>query len=195
MEESGMDDAFNIVALGDSLTEGYGVAPWQSYPARLQGRLNEAGISGQVVNAGISGDTCRGVLARLGEVLLLGPDLVIVEIGINDFLLGALPDRIQNHITAIVERIQAEGVFVMLAGMELPPVVNRKIREEFADIYPAVAEALHLTWIPGFTRPLFDEPGYLQLDGLHPTAEGYEAITEHILPWVVRAVRELHSRR
>jgi acyl-CoA thioesterase-1 len=187
-----MNDPFTIVALGDSLTEGWGVAPWESYPARLQTALNRLQMNCHVVNAGISGDTCRGVLSRLDEVHMLEPNLVILEIGVNDILMGAQPDRIQGNIRSIVERLQTEGIPVLLAGMELPPVVGGPIRAEFAAIYPTVARSLPSRFLPSFTRPLWNRPENLQSDGLHPTADGYRAITDHVLPWVVRAVEELH---
>ncbi|MCG6894358.1 MAG: arylesterase [Desulfobacteraceae bacterium] len=188
-----MKDLFTIVALGNSLTEGWGVAPWESYPARLQAALNRSRMDCHVVNAGISGDTCRGVLSRLDEVRMLEPDLVILEIGVNDILMGAQADRIQNNIRAIVERLQAGNIPVLLAGMELPPVVGEPIRVEFAAIYSTVARSLQSRFLPSFTRPLWDRPENLQSDGLHPTAEGYRAITDHVLPWVVRAVEELRA--
>lgn len=184
-----------IVALGDSLTEGFGVAPRDAYPYRLQGLLQAGGIACRIVNAGISGDTCRGVLARLGEVERWRPDLVILEIGVNDVLMGVMTERIQANIGAIVERLHSGGIPVALAGMDLPPVGDPGVEAAFAAIYPAVAEAHDLAFIPGFTAPLWGRPERLQYDGLHPNAAGYEAICAHILPSVVAAVERVRESR
>jgi acyl-CoA thioesterase-1 len=184
-------DPIDIVALGDSLTEGFGVAPRDAYPFRLQKMLHAEGIACRVVNAGVSGDTCRGVLARLEAVFRWTPDLVILEIGVNDVLMGLFAERIRVNLGAIVERLTTRGIPVALAGMQMPPVGDPEAEAEFAAIYPAVAEAFDIPLIPGFAAPLWDAPGRVQYDGLHPNAAGYQAICEHILPWVVKAIARL----
>ena len=155
-----------IVALGDSLTEGFGVAPRDAYPYRLQGLLQAEGVACRIVNAGISGDTCRGVLARLGEVERWRPDMVILEIGINDVLMGVMTERIRANIDAIVERLQDGGIPVVLAGMDLPPMGEPEVEAAFAALYPAVAEAYDLALIPGSEIPINSVHGILV--GLRP---------------------------
>lgn len=184
-----------IVALGDSLTEGFGVAPEDSYPVRLEALLNRKGFTCRVVNAGISGDTCRRVLTRLPSVLKSGPDLVVLEIGINDILMGALPERIHANISSIAEQLRANGIAVAIAGMVLPSMGDPHIEEAFAGIYPETATALGLTLIPSFNAPVFEGYDRVQYDGIHPTAAGYAAVTAHMLPWVIRALERLPGSR
>lgn len=186
---NGMIDKQTIVALGDSLTEGFGVAPGDAYPVKLAEWLRQQGIACRMINAGISGDTCRGVLSRLEPVRMVAPDLVILEIGVNDVLMGAMTDRIQANVGAIVENLRSAGITVALAGMELPPMGDPETEDAFAALYPAVAEAYGLPFIPGFTAPLWAQPGRLQYDGLHPNAAGYAAIVRHIAPWVKAALK------
>jgi len=186
-----MAETLTVVALGDSLTEGFGVAPWDAYTVKLKALLKEQGIDCRIVNAGISGDTCRGVLNRLPEIRMMAPDLVILEIGINDVLMGAMTERIQANISAIVETLRSWHITVALAGMELPPMGNPEAEQRFAALYPAVSESFDLPFVPGFTAPLWAEPGRVQHDGLHPNAAGYEAIAGHIAPWVVKALERV----
>jgi len=179
----------SITALGDSLTAGFGVAPTESYPRRLEQALNLEGFACRIHNAGLNGDTCRGVLSRLDSVIGRRPHWVILEIGINDILMGAMPVRIHANITTIVERLLAENTNVILADMELPPMGDPAGEKEFAQLYPLVAEKFALPRIPGFLNPVFEAPGRVQYDGLHPNAEGYAAITRHLVPWVRRALK------
>lgn len=181
-------DPSTIVALGNSLTEGFGVAPKDAYPVKLRDILAQQQVHCRMINAGISGDTCRGVLSRLHTIQPMAPDLVILEIGINDVLMGAMTERIQAVIEEIVETLLSWNMVVALAGMELPPMGNEEIEQSFAALYRTVAETRDLPFIPGFTAPLWAEPGRVQYDGLHPNAAGYTAIVNHISPFVLKAL-------
>jgi len=177
-----------ILALGDSLTEGFGVGPQDSYPVGLETLLNKKGLNCRVINAGCNGDTCRNLMARMHRVPDFTPDLVILEIGLNDILMGAMPERISHMISTMAQRLTARAIPVAVAGMVLPPMGDAETETAFAAIYPAVALALDLVLIPSFNRPALEKTGGIQFDGIHPTATGYAAITAHILPWVVRAL-------
>jgi len=180
-----------IVALGDSLTEGFGVAPRDAYPFLLQSSLNAEGITCRVINAGVSGDTCRTLLARLEGAIRWTPDLVILEIGVNDVLMGRLVERIRGNLGTIVERLKAGNIAVALAGMQMPPLGDLETETAFAAIYPEVARTHRIALIPEFAAPLWMAPGRVQYDGLHPNAAGYRAICAHILPSVKKAVAQL----
>jgi len=177
-------DPLTIVALGDSLTEGFGVAPYDAYPFVLQGLLKADGIACHVVNAGVSGDTCRALSARLEAVAGWSPDLVILEIGVNDVLMGRLVERIRADLDTIVGRLQANGIAVALAGMQMPALGDPETETAFAAIYPEVARTRGIALIADFAAPLWQAPGRVQYDGLHPNAAGYRAICAHILPAV-----------
>lgn len=188
-----MVTSLRIVALGDSLTAGFGVREQESYPSLLEAALIGRGIDCRVQNAGVSGDTCRNVLARLPQVTAASPDLVILEIGLNDILMGAMPERIETNLTSIVQRLQESGIRVALAGMVLPPMGDPAEESAFAAVYPSVASALGLELIPEFNAPVWQGDGREQFDGIHPTADGYAAITHHILPGVIQALEPLLS--
>jgi acyl-CoA thioesterase I len=183
----------HIVALGDSLTEGFGVAPRDAYPYVLQQMLEAEGIACRLVNLGVSGDTCRAVLSRLDTIPSWSPDLVILEIGVNDVLMGRWPERIHADLGAIVQRLRGWGIPVALAGMQMPPLGDPETEAAFAAIYPAVAEVFRIPLIADFAASLWTAPGRVQYDGLHPNAEGYRAICAHILPAVARIIRALPS--
>ncbi|HDI61278.1 MAG TPA: arylesterase [Desulfobacteraceae bacterium] len=186
-------DNLKILALGNSLTEGFGVAPQDAYPHILQQMLEAEGIVCRLINAGVSGDTCRGVLSRLDTIPSWSPHLVILEIGVNDVLMGRWPERIQADLGGIVQRLLGWNIPVALAGMQIPPLGDPEAEAAFAAIYPAVADAFRIPLIPEFTAPLWAAPGRVQYDGLHPNAEGYRAICAHILPAAIRIIRELPS--
>lgn len=177
-----------ITALGDSLTAGFGVSPKESYPHRLEQILNQEGLACRITNAGINGDTCRGVLRRLNGITTARPQWVILEIGINDFLMGAMPTRIKANIETIVQQLQAENIQVILAAMEVPPLGDPRSEKEFTALYPEISEKYALPLIPGFLNPVFKAPGRVQYDGLHPNGAGYDAITQYLLPFVRRAL-------
>ncbi len=189
------DDPLTIVALGDSLTEGFGVAPRDAYPVVLQALLEAEGGACRVINAGVSGDTCRALMARLEAVFRWRPDLVIVEIGVNDVLMGRFVERIRADLDAIVQRLAAGGIAVVLAGMQMPPLGDPETERAFAAIYPAVARHHGIALISDFAAPLWAAPGRVQYDGLHPNAAGYRAICDHILPAVMKIIADLPSRR
>jgi acyl-CoA thioesterase-1 len=166
------------------------VSPKESYPHRLEQALNQEGVRCQIINAGISGDTCRGVRKRLKSITASRPHWVILEIGINDFLMGALPERIKTNIGDIVQELQHGGIPVILAAMEVPPMGDPQGEKAFAALYPDIAATYGLPLIPGFLNPVFKAPGRVQYDGLHPNGAGYEAITRRLLPYVRRALAD-----
>ena len=183
-----MHRSIRITALGDSLTAGFGVPPEASYPFLLAQYLNEEGIDCHIRNAGLNGDTCRGVQSRLADILADLPDWVILEIGVNDILMGVIPERIEVNLAAIVQQLKYRNIQVILAGMEMPSMGDPETEAQFAEVYRTVAAAHDLSLIPGFLNPVFTVPGRVQYDGLHPNASGYTAITRHLLPYVRQAL-------
>ena len=132
--------AGTIVAVGDSLTAGYGLNEADAYPARLEKKLQAAGYHWQVVNAGISGETSSGTLSRVDWVLKLKPDIVILETGANDGLRGIDPQVTKKNISETVRILKQNRVTVILAGMRMVTSMGRDFTEKFAAIYPAVAQ-------------------------------------------------------
>ena len=178
---SAPDTRPRIVAFGDSLTAGLGVAHDESYPAQLQRRLDTLNYRYRVINAGVSGDTTAGGLRRVPWVLSSKPDLVILELGGNDGLRGLRLDQTRHNLDQIIQRLQQAGVKVVLAGMKLPPNYGKDYTAGFEAIYPALAKRYQLPLIPFFLEGVAASATLNQSDGLHPTKEGYRIIVEEIL--------------
>ena len=173
-----------IVALGDSLTAGWGVAPDEAYPARLEMRLRREGYTYRVVNAGVSGDTTAGGLRRVDWVLRARPEVVIVALGANDGLRGQSPQATQANLEEIVSRLQAAGARVLLAGMRLPPNYGGEYTKEFEAVFPAVARRAKVALMPFLLDGVAGSPRLNQADGIHPTADGQQVIADHLWPYL-----------
>jgi acyl-CoA thioesterase-1 len=169
-----------IVAFGDSLTSGLGVAEEEAYPAQLQRRLDAAGYRYRVINAGVSGDTTAGGVRRVEWVLNSKPAIVILELGANDGLRGIDPAQTRANLETIIQRLQAARVTVILAGMKLPPNYGREYTTRFEVIYPDLARKYHLPLMPFFLEGVAAQETLNQADGIHPTAAGYRVIVENL---------------
>jgi acyl-CoA thioesterase-1 len=178
-----------IVAVGDSLTAGYGVPETDAYPAQLERKLNEAGYKWRVVNAGISGETSTGTLARIDWILKLRPDIVILETGANDGLRGQAPELTRKNIDRIVTALQAKNVVVVLAGMQMLTNMGSPYQDKFVAIYPRVAKERKLILVPFFLDKVAGEENLNLSDGIHPNPQGYANVTETIFPYVLQAIK------
>jgi acyl-CoA thioesterase-1 len=183
-----------IVALGDSLTAGLGLNPEQAYPALLQQRLNEAGLHYDVLNGGVSGDTSAGGVRRLDWALEGDVRVLIVALGGNDALRGLPVDELRRNLASIIERAQARGIEVILAGMEAPPNFGRDYFVAFHDVYPSLAKQYNVKLVPFLLDGVAGLETMNQRDGIHPTAEGAQKIADNV--WaVLKPVVEGHAQR
>jgi acyl-CoA thioesterase-1 len=173
-----------IVAFGDSLTAGFGVAPADAYPALLQERLQKEGYAYRVVNAGVSGDTTAGGLRRVDWALKLRPEIVIVELGANDALRGQDLASVRANLDQIVERFQAGGARVLVAGMRLPINYGPRYGSEFHRMFEQVAKQRKAAYMPFFLDGVGGDARLNQGDGIHPTAEGYRIIADKLWPYL-----------
>jgi acyl-CoA thioesterase I len=173
-----------VVALGDSLTAGLGVAADEAFPARLEARLRAEGYAYRVVNAGVSGDTTAGGLRRVDWVLRSSPEVVIVALGANDGLRGQSPPATRANLEEIVTRLQAAGARVLLVGMRLPPNYGGEYTKEFEAVFPAVARGAKITLMPFLLDGVAGVPRLNQADGIHPTAAGQQVIADHVWPYL-----------
>ncbi len=179
-----------IVAVGDSLTAGLGVAEEQAYPAQLARRLEADGYRYRVINAGVSGETSSGTLARIDWVIAsLKPDIVILETGANDGLRGLDPSLLQSNLDQLVTRLAGEDIQVILAGMLMLPNLGPDYTRAFAEIYPRIADQHGVLFIPFFLDGVAGQAELNQADKLHPTVEGYARIVDTVYPVVVKAIR------
>jgi acyl-CoA thioesterase-1 len=179
------DSRPRIVAFGDSLTSGLGVAAEEAYPAQLQRRLDTAGFRYRVINAGVSGDTTAGGLRRVPWILNSRPSIVILELGGNDGLRGLSLEETKRNLERIIEQLQKASVAVVLAGMKLPPNYGTEYTRAFETIYPTLAKQYGLKLIPFFLDGIAGSAEYNQADGIHPTAEGYRVIVEKLFGQVM----------
>jgi acyl-CoA thioesterase-1 len=178
-----------IVAFGDSLTAGYGVAPEQSYPALLAERLRREGYDYRVVNAGVSGDTTAGGLRRVDWALRLRPEIVILELGVNDALRGQSLASVRANLEQLVARFQAGGARVLVAGMRLPPNYGTRYAEDFHRLFGEVARARNAPYMPFFLDGVGAVPRLNLPDGIHPTAEGYAIVVDRLWPYLQPLLR------
>src|SRR5579862_3154090 len=165
-----------ILAFGDSLTAGYGLPAEASFPARLEARLKDEGINAHVVNAGVSGDTTAGGLARLDWALADKPDIVILELGANDALRGIDPKIVRANLDAMIGKIEASGAKLLLLGMRAPPNWGEDYQRDFDKLYPELARAHRVTLYPFFLEGVAMDPKLNQPDGLHPNEKGVAAL-------------------
>jgi acyl-CoA thioesterase-1 len=181
-----------IVAVGDSLTEGLGVAEEFAYPALLEKKLQSGGYHYRVINAGVSGETSSGTLARINWILKLKPDIVILVIGANDGFRGIDPELIKTNILTMVRTLKEKNVTVLIGGMKMARNLGEEYISAFEKNYPLAAQEEKVGLIPFFLTGVAANPDLNQADGIHPTAEGYRVIVDHIYPHVVRAI-EAHK--
>ena len=175
------EGSLRIVAFGDSLTAGLGVSPDESYPAQLQQRLAALPYHVRVINAGVSGDTTAGGVRRVPWVLNSKPDIVVLELGGNDGLRGLSLDQTKQNLEQIIQRLQAGGAQVILAGMKLPPNYGQDYSSGFEAMYPDLARRYRLPFIPFFLEGVAASAMLNQADGIHPTKEGYRIVADHVL--------------
>ena len=179
-------EQIRLMVLGDSLTAGYGLPEKDAFTARLQAALDQNGIDATVINAGVSGDTTAGGLARIDWALSDKPTHAIVELGANDALRGIDPKTTRRNLDAIIRRLQAAAVKVMLAGMYAPPNWGKEYEADFRSIYPDLAQKYGIGLYPFFLDGVAAQPDLNQPDGIHPNEKGVEVIVERIMPSVRR---------
>ena len=177
-----------IAVLGDSLTAGFGLPREDAFPARLEAALRAEGHAWKVLDAGVSGDTSAGGLARLDWVLADEPEIVIVELGANDGLRGLPTDRMEANLDAILVRILESGSTVLLAGMRAPANFGPDYEAAFRAVYERLAARHGVAFYPFFLEGVAMEPDLNQSDGIHPNADGVAEIVRRIVPHVVAVI-------
>jgi acyl-CoA thioesterase-1 len=169
--------------LGDSLTAGLGLATSQAYPALVQQRIDAEKLNYEVVNAGVSGDTSAGGLSRLDWTLDGNVRILVVALGGNDALRGQPPAELERNLAQIIERAQARGITVVLAGMEAPPNWGRPYIVAFHQVYRELADRYRVPFVPFLLQGVAGRTDLNQQDGIHPTAEGARILADNV--WTV----------
>jgi len=185
----------SIVALGDSLTAGYGLGPGDAFPVRLQAALKAKGLDVTVQNAGVSGDTSSGGLERLDWAVGEGVDAVILELGANDALRGIDPAVTRRNLDAIITKLKEKRIAVLLTGMLAPPNMGGTFAAAFNPIFPELAAKHGVLFDPFFLDGVAADASLNLSDGMHPNAKGVDVIVRRILPKVEELIAEVRSRR
>lgn len=183
-------EAVTLLALGDSLTAGYGLVAGEGFTDQLQAKIDEAlgPDAVRIINGGVSGDTTRGGLARLDWALFDNPDMVMVALGGNDMLRGLEPSESLQNLEAILARLEQENKQVLLAGMLAPANMGADYQRAFDDIYPTLAARYDVVYYPFFLDGVALEPRLNQPDGLHPNQQGVAVMTDNIMPYIMKLI-------
>jgi acyl-CoA thioesterase-1 len=169
-----------VVILGDSLTAGLGIAVDDAYPAVIQRRLKEERLNDEVVNAGVSGDTSAGGLSRLDWALDGNVRVLIVALGGNDGLRGLPVEELRHNLEQIIVRAQAQGIQVVLAGMEAPPYWGAEYTRAFRAVYPTLAKQYHVPLVPFLLAGVAGIDGLNQSDHIHPNIRGAQIVADNV---------------
>ena len=177
-----------ILALGSSLTQGYGLPPGTEFTVQLQAALKVKGVDAAVINAGVSADTSAGGLSRLDWSLADHPDAVILELGSNDMLRGTPPAETEKNLRAILAKLKAAHVKVLLTGMHAQRNLGAEYVKQFDAIYPRLAPQADVFY-PFFLDGVALNSKLNQADGMHPNPAGVKIIVARMLPYVLRLIR------
>ncbi|MBN9219660.1 MAG: arylesterase [Mesorhizobium sp.] len=181
-------EPFKIVGFGDSLMAGFGLGPGEGFTDKLQAALRAKGHDVTVANAGVSGDTSSGGLARLDWSVPDGTQLVILELGANDMLRGVSPDITKKNLDEMLDKLKQRRIAVLLAGMRAAPNLGADYQAAFDAIYPELAKKYDVSLYPFFLDGVAGQPGLQLEDGMHPNAKGIDQMVERILPTVEKAI-------
>ena len=180
-----------LVGFGDSLMAGYQLPPADAFPARLEKALRDKGLDVSISNAGVSGDTTSGGLARIDWAVPDGTKGVILELGANDALRGIPPEESRKNLVAMIEKLKARGIGVLLVGMLAPPNMGGDYADRFNPIYPDLAKTYAIPLYPFFLDGVVQDAGLKIEDGMHPNPKGVGVMVERMLPVVETFVQGL----
>jgi acyl-CoA thioesterase-1 len=169
-----------LICFGDSLTAGYGTDPGESYPDDLQKVLDAQGFHYRVENFGVSGNTTKDGLDRIGRVILGHPQVVVLEFGGNDGLRGLPLEQTQANLAEMIDRLQKSGAAVALAGITLPPDYGKDYIARFDAMYPMLAKKYHVRLLPFLLKDVYGVPGDMQEDATHATAKGNQQVALNV---------------
>mgnify|MGYP001544324766 FL=1 len=181
-----------ILALGDSVMQGFGLPPGTEIPVVLQAKLKAAGIDAVIINAGVSGDTSAGGLSRLDWSLTDRPDAAIGELGSNDALRGIVPAETERNLSAILGKLQAAHVPTLLVGAMAPRNLGPEYARSFDPIYPKLAKQYGALLYPFLLDGVALNPKFNQADGIHPNPAGVKVIVNRLLPYVKKLIAVKH---
>jgi len=184
-----------ICAFGNSLTAGFGLPEQASLPRQLHARLEADGFAPVISNHGLSGDTSAGALHRIQAALRPGPDVVILELGINDILMGINPDRIKANLEQSLQACMHAGSRILLAGFTAVPGIPSPDAEKFNALYPELAQTYDVPLFPDFLGQVVGNQDLTLADGLHPNPKGIAFIANRLAPMVEEILEALEQSK
>ncbi len=179
-------DPVTIVAMGDSLTEGYRLPAAAAWPALVEKRLRDEGVSVRMINGGVSGETSAGARRRVNWMLRMKPDIVILCTGANDGLRGLDPGEMRRNIRDIISRFQKQNITVILAGMKMLRNMGPEYLDAFESVYPALAREFSIPFLPFLLEGVAGNPALHLPDGIHPNREGHRRVAALVYPLLRR---------
>jgi acyl-CoA thioesterase-1 len=183
-----------ILAFGDSLTAGLGLSETEAMPAQLNQALDKMGRPALVINGGVSGDTSAGGVSRIDWALADKPQIMILALGANDMLRALDPASTRANLEAIIAKAQGAGVEIVLAGMLAPPNLGADYKTAFDALYPDLAKAHDLLFMPFLLQDVAQDSTLNQADGIHPNGKGVAIMVQHLLPLVTEAMDRVSKR-
>jgi acyl-CoA thioesterase I len=186
-------EPIRILAFGDSITAGYGLTEQDTLPTRLAEALNKMGRPVTMINGGVSGDTTADGVTRLDWALADKPQIMILALGANDMLRGLDPKTTRANLDAIIRKAKDAGVEIVLVGMLSPPNLGSEYKTAYDAIYPDLARAHNLLFMPFLLQDVVQVSDLNQADGIHPNGNGVAIIVRNLLPYVTQAMDRLEG--
>jgi acyl-CoA thioesterase-1 len=186
-------EPIRILAFGDSITAGYGLAEQDMLPTRLAQALNKMGRPVTMINGGVSGDTTADGVSRLDWSLADKPQIMVLALGANDMLRGLDPKATRANLDAIIQKAKGAGVEIVLVGMLAAPNLGAEYKAAFDAIYPDLAKAHNLLFMPFLLQDVVQDSDLNQADGIHPNGNGVAIIVRNLLPYVTQAIDKVEQ--
>lgn len=190
---SGDSEPLRILAFGDSLVAGFGVPRKAGFTVQLEKILIGAGYAAEVVNAGIPGDTSAGGRARLEQALAIQPDLVLLEFGANDNLLGLAPANLEANLEAIIQRFRKSAIPVLLTGIKPLRDWGEDYQTEFTEVFARLGAKYQLPFYADFLAGVAGRAELNKADGIHPNPKGVKEIVRRLAPLVMETLSGLRQ--
>ncbi|MCO5142546.1 MAG: arylesterase [Oligoflexia bacterium] len=169
-----------LIIIGDSLTEGYGIAKEQAYPALLENKLQDSGLKWKVTNSGVSGSTSASALGRVKWALKSKPDALMIALGANDGLRGLKLSQLEKNLSKAIQLAKKEKIKIFFVGMLMPPNYGTQYAKDFSATFPKIAKAEKVDFLPFLLEGVAANPKLNLADGIHPNEEGHKIMAETV---------------
>lgn len=173
-----------LTIIGDSLTEGYGIAKEQAYPALLEKKLKQHGLKWKVINSGVSGSTSASAPGRVKWALKSKPEAIVLALGANDGLRGLKLDQLEKNLKKAIQLAKKEKVLIYFVGILMPPNYGNQYAKDFSKVFPKIAKEEKIDFLPFLLEGVAANPKLNLADGIHPNEEGHKIIAETVFQFL-----------